>query len=79
MSKRNRRKAKGNLAAIKPDQKMQAFTFGEPSAVLDRRDILDYTECVGNGNGLSRPSAFPGWQKPARRRAPQLTHLREAP
>ncbi|BEN16514.1 hypothetical protein FB6_4514 [Serratia marcescens] len=66
MSKRNRRKAKENLAAIKPDQKMQAFTFGEPSAVLDRRDILDYTECVGNGKWIEPPVSFSGLAKSLR-------------
>lgn len=66
MSKRNRRKAKGNLAATEPDQKMQAFTFGEPSAVLDRRDILDYTECVGNGKWIEPPISFSGLAKSLR-------------
>ncbi|HEJ7030608.1 TPA: phage portal protein [Serratia marcescens] len=66
MSKRNRRKAKGNLAATEPDQKMQAFTFGEPSAVLDRRDILDYTECVGNGKWIEPPVSFSGLAKSLR-------------
>lgn len=63
MSKRNRRKAKVNLAATEADQKMQAFTFGEPSAVLDRRDILDYTECVGNGKWIEPPVSFSGLAK----------------
>lgn len=66
MSKRNRRKAKGNLAVTEPDQKMQAFTFGEPSAVLDRRDILDYTECVGNGKWIEPPVSFSGLAKSLR-------------
>ncbi|WP_182073722.1 MULTISPECIES: phage portal protein [unclassified Serratia (in: enterobacteria)] len=66
MSKRNRRKAKVNLAATEPDQKMQAFTFGEPSAVLDRRDILDYTECVGNGKWIEPPVSFSGLAKSLR-------------
>jgi PBSX family phage portal protein len=66
MSKRNRRKAKENLAVTEPDQKMQAFTFGEPSAVLDRRDILDYTECVGNGKWIEPPISFSGLAKSLR-------------
>ncbi|HGM5293833.1 TPA: phage portal protein [Serratia marcescens] len=66
MSKHNRRKAKENLAATEPDQKMQAFTFGEPSAVLDRRDILDYTECVGNGKWIEPPVSFSGLAKSLR-------------
>jgi PBSX family phage portal protein len=37
---------------------MQAFIFGEPSAVLDRRDILDYTVCVGNGKWIEPPISF---------------------
>jgi len=28
---------------------MEAFTFGEPSPVIDRRDILDYVECITSG------------------------------
>ncbi|MBH2886464.1 phage portal protein [Serratia marcescens] len=45
---------------------MQAFTFGEPSAVLDRRDILDYTECVGNGKWIESPVSFSGLAKSLR-------------
>ncbi|HCU0428102.1 TPA: phage portal protein [Serratia marcescens] len=45
---------------------MQAFTFGEPSAVLDRRDILDYTECVGNGKWIEPPVSFSGLAKSLR-------------
>ncbi|MBV6694444.1 phage portal protein [Serratia quinivorans] len=66
MNKRNRNKAKENLAVKEPDQKMQAFTFGEPSAVLDRREILDYTECVGNGKWIEPPISFSGLAKSLR-------------
>lgn len=45
---------------------MQAFTFGEPSAVLDRREILDYTECVGNGKWIEPPISFSGLAKSLR-------------
>lgn len=45
---------------------MQAFTFGEPSAVLDRRDILDYTVCVGNGKWIEPPISFSGLAKSLR-------------
>jgi capsid portal protein len=51
---------------------MEAFTFGEPSPVLDRRDILDYVECISNGNGTSRRSVYRSGKKPARRRSSQL-------
>ena len=37
-----------------PAQSMEAFTFGEPTPVLDRRDILDYVECIDTASGTSR-------------------------
>ncbi len=43
-----------------------AFTFGEPSAVLDRRDILDYLECVNNGRWYEPPVSFNGLAKSLR-------------
>ncbi|ELJ9123609.1 Presumed portal vertex protein, partial [Salmonella enterica] len=47
MSKRKPRKAVAMTASA--PQKMEAFTFGEPVPVLDKRDILDYLECTSNG------------------------------
>lgn len=47
-------------------QKVEAFTFGEPSAVLDRRDILDYVECVNNGKWFEPPVSFNGLVKSLR-------------
>lgn len=47
-------------------QKMEAFTFGEPSAVLDRRDILDYVECINNGKWYEPPVNFSGLAKSLR-------------
>ncbi len=38
--------------------KMEAFTFGEPVPVLDRRDILDYVECISNGRWYEPPISF---------------------
>ena len=38
----------------------QAFTFGEPEAVMDRRDILDYVECWMNGRWYEPPVSFEG-------------------
>lgn len=66
MSKRKGRRAKAMTMAKKPDQAMQAFTFGEPSAVLDRRDILDYAECIGNGKWIEPPVSFAGLAKSLR-------------
>lgn len=47
-------------------QKMEAFTFGEPSPVLDRRDILDYVECITNGRWYEPPVSFTGLAKSLR-------------
>ncbi|MDA5525044.1 Presumed portal vertex protein, partial [Yersinia kristensenii] len=41
-------------------QPVEAFTFGEPSAVLDKREILDYIECTGNGKWYDPPISFDG-------------------
>ncbi|MEX9231339.1 phage portal protein [Citrobacter cronae] len=45
---------------------MEAFTFGEPSAVLDRRDILDYIECINNGKWYEPPVNFSALAKSLR-------------
>ncbi|ESQ79463.1 Presumed portal vertex protein, partial [Asticcacaulis sp. AC466] len=47
-------------------QKMEVFTFGEPSAVLDHRDILDYVECVNNCRWFEPPVSFTGLAKSLR-------------
>ncbi|AIU71133.1 Presumed portal vertex protein [Hafnia alvei FB1] len=44
----------------------EMFTFGEPSAVLDRRDILNYVECINNGKWLEPPVSFSGLAKSMR-------------
>ena len=44
----------------------QAFSFGDPSAVLDRRDILDYVECINNGKWYEPPVNFSGLAKSLR-------------
>ena len=49
-----------------PAQSMEAFTFGEPTAVLDRRDILDYVECIDNGQWYEPPVSFSGLAKSMR-------------
>ncbi len=46
--------------------KMEAFTFGEPVPVLDRRDILDYVECMSNGRWYKPPISFTGLAKSLR-------------
>ncbi|WP_413722733.1 phage portal protein [Sodalis sp. RH24] len=42
------------------EQQAQAFSFGEPIPVLDRREILDYIECTGNGQWYEPPISFDG-------------------
>ncbi|MDR3429669.1 phage portal protein [Silvimonas sp.] len=43
--------------------RMEAFTFGEPEAVLDRRGILDYLQCMQNGKWYEPPVSFEGLAK----------------
>ncbi|CCF09378.1 PbsX family phage portal protein [Pantoea ananatis LMG 5342] len=38
-------------------ESFEAFSFGEPTAVQDKRDIMDYTECIHNGRWYEAPSA----------------------
>ncbi|EMU6155728.1 phage portal protein [Yersinia enterocolitica] len=58
----NQRKGRKGLKphAIHQQQPVEAFTFGEPSAVLDKREILDYIECNGNGKWYEPPISFDG-------------------
>lgn len=43
--------------------KVEAFTFGEPTAVLDRAGILDYTEAWSTGKWYEPPVSFDGLAK----------------
>lgn len=61
MSKRKGRKAfipPAPAPAAEQKQDFEAFTFGEPSAVLDKREILDYIECTTNGKWYEPPISF---------------------
>ncbi|PTA87868.1 phage portal protein [Kosakonia sp. H7A] len=67
MAKRNKRhhtQPRQHTAA--PAQSMEAFTFGEPVPVLDKRDILDYVECIDNGQWYEPPVSFSGLAKSMR-------------
>lgn len=71
MSKRNKaryqaRSKASQVTATAQGQSMEAFTFGEPTAVLDRREILDYVECVHNGQWYEPPISFSGLAKSMR-------------
>lgn len=48
---------------VHSSQPFEAFSFGEPTAVLDKRDIMDYAECVGNGRWYEPPVSFHGTAK----------------
>ncbi|WP_222888581.1 phage portal protein [Enterobacter sp. C2] len=68
MRKRNKRQRSQQVTETTATgaRKMEAFTFGEPSPVLDRRDILDYVECVTNGRWYEPPVSFTGLAKSLR-------------
>lgn len=42
------------------NSRAEAFTFGEPVPVLDRREILDYLECYDNGRWFEPPVSLDG-------------------
>ncbi|MFY3170796.1 phage portal protein, partial [Achromobacter xylosoxidans] len=59
-----KRKSKAASAAPAPmPEKVEAFTFGDPVPVLDRREILDYLECWRNGRWYEPPINFGGLSK----------------
>jgi PBSX family phage portal protein len=43
--------------------RMEAFSFGDPEAVMDRRELLDYVECWMNGRWYEPPVSFEGLAK----------------
>lgn len=51
---------------IKNPASVEAFTFGDPEAVLDRREILDYLECTVMGKWYDPPISFDGLAKSLR-------------
>ncbi len=56
--------------------KMEAFTFGEPVPVLDRRTFWITSSASVTADGMSHRSAYRSGEKPACCRASQLTDLR---
>lgn len=48
---------------VKRATRTEAFTFGQPEAVLDRREMLDYVECWLNGDWYDVPISFDGLAK----------------
>ncbi|MDH1404369.1 phage portal protein [Pseudomonas sp. GD03817] len=49
----------GELLA-NPGARAEAFTFGDPTPVLDGREILDYLECYNNGRWYEPPVSLDG-------------------
>ena len=47
-------------AEAKPAPSAEAFTFGDPVAVLDRRELLDYIECMQVGKWYEPPMSWDG-------------------
>jgi len=43
-----------------PAPRAEAFTFGDPVAVLDRRELLDYIECLKIGKWYEPPLSWDG-------------------
>ncbi|AOV98016.1 phage portal protein [Edwardsiella hoshinae] len=67
MKKRKNRPTKKMVAeSAAAGNGAMAFTFGEPTAVLDKRDILDYVECISNGKWYEPPVSFSGLAKSLR-------------
>lgn len=44
-------------------KKSEIFRFDEPATVMDRRDILNYLECLSNGKWYEPPVTFSGLAK----------------
>ena len=47
-------------AATEPQSSAECFTFGDPIPVLDRRELLDYVECVQMDRWYEPPVSFAG-------------------
>lgn len=45
---------------------VEAFAFGDPEAVLDRREIIDYLECPDNGKWYEPPISMDGLARSSR-------------
>jgi len=52
--------------AAAPPARVEAFTFGDPTPVLDGRGLLDYTECWRNGRWYEPPISLDGLARTTR-------------
>ncbi|STJ58033.1 phage portal protein [Escherichia coli] len=58
-SKKNRASATKQIQ-LKSQTTAEAFSFGDPVPVLDRRELLDYVECVQTDRWYEPPVSFDG-------------------
>jgi PBSX family phage portal protein len=67
MSRRKNRRAAGASTPVKPHSSrapsVDAFSFGDPMEVLDRRELLDYVECMRMGKWFEPPLPWEGLAK----------------
>ncbi|HBQ0527666.1 TPA: Presumed portal vertex protein, partial [Klebsiella pneumoniae] len=57
---KNNRAASQNQTQHKSQTSAEAFSFGDPIPVLDRRELLDYVECVQTDHWYEPPVSFDG-------------------
>ena len=71
-------KNKKNRAAVQRSSgpATEAFSFGDPIPVLDRRELLDYVECVQMDRWYEPPVSFDGLRAPIARRCITAPRLR---
>lgn len=60
MSRRKARRPAPVESHATPASSVEAFTFGDPVAVLDRRELLDYVECLRSGKWFEPPLSWDG-------------------
>lgn len=60
MGKSKKRAAATNQIQHKSQASAEAFSFGDPIPVLDRRELLDYVECVQTDRWYEPPVSFDG-------------------
>ncbi|PKO48997.1 MAG: phage portal protein [Betaproteobacteria bacterium HGW-Betaproteobacteria-4] len=57
---------KAEVASTAGGGRVEAFTFGDPEGVLDRRDILSLLECPDNGKWYEPPISMDGLSRSSR-------------
>jgi len=58
--KKYKDKHSADTTAVTTTGQVEAFTFGDPVAVLDRRELLDYIECQHNDKWYEPPLSWDG-------------------